>query len=164
MTKEQYERLAGPFRRNWFWSKAVGALDRGLTLLVFAAYPLLLLYLLLGGRPRELLLCFVIPAVSFAAVSVFRKIYSAPRPYEKFEIEPLIPKETAGKSFPSRHVFSVFIIGMTYFYICPVLGIIIGVIGVLMAFVRVVGGVHFPVDVAAGAAAGILFGMLYYMF
>lgn len=111
----------------------------------------------------EMLLCVVVPAVSFVLVSVFRKFYSAPRPYEILDIQPLIKKNTKGKSFPSRHVFSVFMIGMTYFYMYWPAGIAIGILGIALAYVRVVGGVHFPKDIAAGALIGILSGILYFI-
>jgi len=106
--------------------------------------------------------CAAIPAVSFAAVSAFRAVYSAKRPYEVLDIQPLIKKETEGKSFPSRHVFSVFIIGMSFFYIAEPMGIAAFVSGTALAYLRVVGGVHFPKDVAAGALFGILCGLPYF--
>ena len=104
----------------------------------------------------------LVPAVSFALVTVFRRIINAPRPYEKFGIPPVIEKDTKGKSFPSRHVFSVFIIAVTIFYSHPGPGILIGLIGIAMAVIRVAGGVHEPRDVVAGAAIGILCGVVGY--
>ena len=73
-----------------------------------------------------------------------------------------IEKDTAGKSFPSRHVFSVFIIAATIFYVHPSAGILLGLLGVVLAVLRVIGGVHEPRDVIAGALAGILCGVLGY--
>ena len=46
-------------------------------------------------------------------VSVSRKIINEPRPYEKYGVPPVLDKDTSGKSFPSRHVFSVFVIAVT---------------------------------------------------
>ena len=42
-------------------------------------------------------------------------------------------------------------------------GIAIGILGIALAYVRVVGGVHFPKDIAAGALIGILSGILYFI-
>ena len=162
MTKQQYEKWSAPFRRNEKALKGFTYLNRGMTALVFAAYPLLLFYLFLTGS-KKWFLCVLIPAVSFVLVSLFRRWYSAGRPYELLDITPLIPKDTVGKSSPSRHVFSVFIIGMTFFYVNPIVGLAVFFIGILTAFVRVIGGVHFPKDVAAGAALGVLFGLAYYI-
>lgn len=61
---------------------------------------------------------------------------------------------------PSRHVFSAFIIGMAYLYVSIPMGIVIMMIGVLLATVRVIAGVHFPKDVIAGAAIGIILGII----
>ena len=61
---------------------------------------------------------------------------------------------------PSRHVFSAFVIGMAFLHMNIVLGIIILIIGCLMAVIRVIVGVHFPRDVIAGAVIGILSGII----
>lgn len=163
MTREQYEKLSKPFRNHEMERNVILTMDKILTVLIFAAYPVLLVWLWYEMPIKELLKCIFVPGVSFLLVSAFRALYSAPRPYEKLDIQPLIPKETKGKSFPSRHVFSTFMIGMTFFYVYKPLGIGIGIIGLLMGFIRVAGGVHFPKDVAAGAIIGILCGMLYFV-
>lgn len=162
MTKQQYEKISAPFRKSERAVKGITYLDKGLAAIIFASYPILLFYLFFTGS-KEWLPCLFIPGVSFFLVSLFRKIYSAKRPYELLDITPLIKKNTVGKSFPSRHVFSVFIIGMTFYYVESPLGIAVGIIGVLMAWLRVIGGVHFPKDVIAGAVIGILCGLFYYI-
>lgn len=53
--------------------------------------------------------------------------------------KPLIPKDTKGNSFPSRHVFSIYIIAMAAWYVCPPLGVILCVAGVFLAAARVIG-------------------------
>ncbi|WP_200789018.1 phosphatase PAP2 family protein [Atopostipes suicloacalis] len=100
------------------------------------------------------------PGISFVFVSIFRHYVNAPRPYEVADIEPIIEKETTGNSFPSRHVFSIFVIATTLYFISKPLGILLMIAGVLLAILRVVGGVHFPRDVIAGAIIGIVSGVL----
>lgn len=102
----------------------------------------------------------LVPAVSFVAVSVFRKCYDAKRPYEIYGFKPLIAKDTKGKSFPSRHVFSIFIIGSSLFWIYPYAGGIVCLMGIGLAGIRVASGVHFPKDVAAGAVIGLVCGCM----
>ena len=92
-----------------------------------------------------------------------RKLYSAPRPYEVWGIAPLLYKDTKGKSFPSRHAFSVFVIGMVYFYDKTALGAVVFFAGAVLSFVRVIGGVHFVKDVLAGAAFGVFAGMWFWV-
>ena len=51
-------------------------------------------------------------------------------------------------------------IAMAIGYVWMPGGILFLILGVLLAVIRVIGGVHFPRDVAAGAAIGILVGIL----
>ena len=46
-------------------------------------------------------------------------------------------------------------IAVTFFWVWPAAGVLIGIAGALLAWVRVKGGVHFPRDVIAGALIGI---------
>lgn len=160
MKKETYEKMTGVLRKNECAAKLLGVLNKVLTYVIFAAYPLMLVYLF--AVKRELLLrAVIVPAVSFVLLSVFRRAVNFPRPYEVFGMPPVIPKKTKGKSFPSRHVFCVAIIGMTALYVfeSPIWGAVIIVIAVLMAFLRVFTGVHFTRDVIAGFLCGILMGL-----
>ena len=157
MTKEQYEAVSRPFRGRPGAVKALKALNRVLTLSCYFLYPALLLWALVTKDPR-LLRLVVVPAVSFAALSLFRKALDRPRPYEALDIVPLIPREKKGESFPSRHVFSVFVIAMTWGWVCPPVGWLLGAVGVLLAVTRVVAGIHFPRDVLAGALLGVACG------
>lgn len=157
MTKEQYEAMSRPFRGRPMAVKGLKAANRCLTLSCYLLYPSLLLWALVTRDPRLLRLVLV-PAVSFGAVSVFRRLWNSPRPYEALKIVPLIPRDKRGESFPSRHVFSVFLIAMTWGWVCPPVGWLLGAVGVLLAYIRVVAGIHFPRDVVAGALLGILCG------
>ena len=69
-------------------------------------------------------------------------------------------KETKGKSFPSRHVFSIAMIAMTFLRVSLPLAVLFFVLTALLAALRVLGGVHYVRDVAAGAAMGVLCGLL----
>lgn len=161
MTKETYLKITGTIRGNPKKIRLVQAINRILTGIVFFVYPLFLLTLIIKGHPffwRAVL----VPLFSFLAVTVFRKWFHAPRPYEKYGVPPVLNKDTQGKSFPSRHVFSVYIIAVTVFYCCPAAGILLGSLGIGLAVIRVIGGVHEPKDVIAGAVAGICCGLLGY--
>ena len=130
--------------------------NKALTVLGYVAYPLLLLVVAMAGAWTDLARFIVVPAVGFVALSVFRKLYDAPRPYESFAIDPLIKKDTIGKSFPSRHTFSMMMIACSWVaWIMPV-GIVLVICACAMACIRVLGGVHFPRDVVAGAVFAIL--------
>lgn len=161
MTAEQYAALSAPFRGGKR-EKALLLANRLLTWLCYAAYPALLAGLALG-RDGRVWRALLVPAIAFALLSLVRKAINAPRPYEALDIDPIIKKDTRGKSMPSRHVFSIFVIAMTFLWVLPWLGIALLALGALLAAARVAGGVHFPRDVLAGAAAGILCGGIYWI-
>ncbi|GAA0361224.1 phosphatase PAP2 family protein [Alkalibacterium iburiense] len=139
--------------------KIINLLNRLITYSVYAIYPIIFIALIWNQDERAWRV-FLAPAISFILVSIFRNKLNAPRPYEVNDTTPLIKKDTKGKSFPSRHVFSVFVIASTLYFISQPLGIILMLAGVILAFLRVIGGVHFPRDVIAGAVIGILSGVL----
>ena len=116
--------------------------------------------LLAIARDPLLARALIVPGISFLLVSLVRVLLDFPRPYEEIAIEPLVKKDTLGKSFPSRHTFSTFVIAVTVFYFWPVWGILTGIAGALLATARVLGGVHFLRDVIAGAAIGIGCGII----
>lgn len=159
MTKEQYIKITEPLRQDEEKTKKIVSVNQILTGVVFMVYPLYIA-VLYGEKDPKIFKVMLVPAVSFVLVTILRRMINAPRPYEKFGIPPVIEKDTKGKSFPSRHVFSVFVIAVTIFYSHPGPGILIGIIGVIMAVIRVYGGVHEPRDVIAGAVIGLACGVI----
>ena len=160
MTARQYERLSAPFRSPGR-RRAVIALNQTLTLAVMGLYPLGLLWLL-ATKDSRLPACVLVPGSGFAAVTVFRRLCNAPRPYEALDITPLKEKDKRGQSFPSRHVFSCAVIAVTALYLLPPLGAGLLAVTAVLALCRVVLGVHWPRDVVAGAVAGAAWGMIGY--
>ncbi|MDO4943218.1 MAG: phosphatase PAP2 family protein [Lachnospiraceae bacterium] len=155
MNEQLYKKLSAPFCRTEKCVKTLIYTNKILTASVYLAYPVAL-YAAYRRSYAQLLMSVVIPGIFFVLLSVFRDWYDAPRPYEKLDIEPIIKKDTKGHSFPSRHVFSAFMIDMVIFPLSKVAGIVYFVIAVLIACIRVLGGVHFPKDVIVGALAGII--------
>lgn len=153
LKRETYEKMMQRVRKTPILSKSVIFSDMILTRLSYAVYPLFLIYLIMT-KNNGIYAYIAVPAVSFAAVSVFRYILCAPRPYEVFGMAPLIKKDTRGKSFPSRHVFSAFAVAASVFHFFRPAGAVLGVLGLVLAAVRVLGGVHFMKDVIAGFVLG----------
>ena len=122
MREEQYNQMADALRKHPGMLGLMLGLNRVITLLTMAAYPMLLLYLFFSEKYEMLYHTVLVPGVAFVVVSIFRRVYNAPRPYEQMQIRPLIQKDTKGKSFPSRHVFSIFMIGMSFMPVFPVTG------------------------------------------
>ena len=98
----------------------------------------------------------LMPATIFIVVSILRMALDARRPYEVYDITPLIKKNKKRESMPSRHVLSAALIAMTTLYVNPILGIILLIFTVLVAIIRVIAGVHFPKDVIAGIIIGVV--------
>ncbi len=171
MQKQTYQRMTGWLRARPRLAKAIIAANKAITYAIYLAYPSLICWLaftcIASGFADEhqtvlLMKAFLVPALGFALLSVFRKAVNAPRPYEVFSLPPVLPKSTSGKSFPSRHVFSIFVIGTAFLACCPAwwMGWVVLVLGICLAVVRVVVGVHFPKDVIAGALFALLWGAI----
>ncbi len=99
-------------------------------------------------------------AVPFILVSIMRKLFDAPRPYETYPFYKKPPKSKRGEGFPSRHVFSIFVIAATLAFDNLVLGIGLALLGGILAVCRILLGMHFIRDTVAGAAIGIVTGVL----
>ncbi len=173
MTKEQYCKITGPFRSNPKAARCLHRLNRGCTIIIVAAYVLLLGMQFYGwaagGWSKDetlmLLRSTLVPFAGFMTLTVFRAAVNRPRPYETFGMEPVIPKETKGKSFPSRHVFSACMIALTYLCLVQPIGagILLLLAAVLIAVIRVLSGVHYLSDVLVGAGWAVVFAILGYI-
>ena len=108
----------------------------------------------------EALRLLLVTGVPFVLVSILRKLIDAPRPYELLPFYENKPKAKRGQSFPSRHVFSVTVIGVCLMTWSALVGIGLLVLGAALAVIRVLLGMHFVRDVAAGAAIGTLSGVI----
>ncbi len=128
-----------------------------ISLPVYCAYPALLVLLWRAGDAR-LLRAVLVPAAAFVLCSVLRRVWDRPRPFEQEGLEPLIDTHSKGESFPSRHAASAVVIAMAAWYAAPGMGVALTVVAVLICAVRVLAGVHHPVDVLAGAALSLLVG------
>ncbi len=154
--EQRYEAMTRVFRDNPDAVLWLVLANKVLTVIGYIAYPLLLIVTLLNGAWHELVRFVVVPAFGFVALSVFRSLYNAPRPYELFAIDPLIKKDTIGRSFPSRHAFSMMMIACSWTVWSLPVGIVLVVFACAMALIRVLAGVHFLRDVVVGVLFAIL--------
>ena len=159
MTKERYDSIRSWFLRRPGVLRFIRVLNLWLPRTMYAAYPLLLGMLLLQ-KDERFWRVLLIPAFVFGTVTVVREFFNLQRPYEKLDIEPLIPREKKGRSFPSRHAASGVVIAAAYWYIWPTAGIAFGVIALVIAAIRILGGIHFPRDIAAGMLLSLAAGAL----
>ncbi len=142
---------------------------RSFNRLMTVTMPLVYLALLVTtylqlGLSQQVGIYLFIPASGFVILSLFRKKINHPRPYETWDISPLLDKDSSGQSMPSRHVFSATIISMAYFHAWTLIGMILLICSGVLALVRVLGGVHYPKDVLVGYVCGLLWGFLFFLF
>ena len=159
MNRDTYLKMTRPFRENAKLARSLHIINKIITYAIFFHYAALLVFYVYKMDIR-LERAIIVPLDCFIIVTAFRYMIGRKRPYEKFDVPPIIPQDTKGKSFPSRHVFSIFIIGMTYFQLDSNTGIMIFIMGLILAALRVFGGVHYIRDVVAGAITGIVFGAI----
>lgn len=116
------------------------------------------------GEGSVALLKFVtVAAIPFILVSAVRVIINCERPYELIDFPPfgqMRKERKAGRSFPSRHVFSAFLIGVLLFEVSPLVGALTVAVGVFIALQRVMLGIHFPKDTVVGAIIGLVSGIV----
>lgn len=159
MKKSQYQALHDGVLRRPGLTAAVRLCVRILPGMVYLAYPLMLVWLLIAHRSL-LLRALLVPLLGFLTVTVLRARIDAPRPYEALGIPAITPKETKGKSFPSRHAACAGVIAMTALGVMPPLGAVLLLLAVLICVSRVLAGVHFIRDVLAGLALGVAIGFV----
>ena len=160
-----YREITERIKNNNGLVTALNLLDKAITYITVLAYVAFLIYGFLQIPEDKGLLLYrsiLIPGVSFIIVSVYRKLLSAPRPYEVYDFAPALKKDTKGKSFPSRHVFSIFIVAFTILQVSYGIGALICVLGVILAIIRVIGGVHFIKDVVAGFFIALIISIICY--
>ena len=159
MKLSTYHHIDHWFQRHPTCRSAMLFCNRVFPLVVAGSYALLVLFLLFQ-RDMRVIRVIGVPALVFLLVTFIRRGFDRPRPYEVYPITPIIHRNKRGHSFPSRHVASAFILSMAFLYIFPPLGCLLLCFSTLLAVIRVVGGVHHPRDVIAGAGISIVLGYL----
>lgn len=149
------DKLNQKVRQSPILVKSIQVANKGITGFIYLLYPLTLAYGAYNKDIRTFYLLLV-PAISFVLLSEYRKRKNAPRPYEIYDYEPILSKETEGNSFPSRHVFSIFVISTGISLLYPMWSFILFPLGIILAMCRHFGGVHFLKDVVVGALCGVL--------
>ena len=163
--QEWYGHVAGNIKNKPFLLRLL----RTFNLFMTAVMPIVYLTLLATtylqqGLGKQVLIYVFIPASGFVILSFLRKKINAPRPYEEWDIKPLLDRDSPGQSMPSRHVFSATIISMACLHASLSVGVISLVLSALLGLVRVLGGVHFPKDVVVGYICGLAWGVLFFLF
>lgn len=163
--QEWYGYVAGNVKNKPFLLGLLRAFNRLMTVVMLIAYlTLLATTYLQEGLGKQVLICVFVPASGFVILSLLRKKINAPRPYEEWDIKPLLDRDRPGQSMRSRHVFSATIISMACLHASLSVGVILLVLSALLGLVRVLGGVHYPKDVVVGYICGLVWGVIFFLF
>lgn len=95
-------------------------------------------------------------AAAFIFVYIVKNIFIIPRPYIAFHLTPLVLD--GGYSFPSSHVTVIMALTILVWKVNRKWGIVFLIFTILTAFSRMIIGVHYPIDVFAGACFGVVIG------
>ena len=163
--QEWYGHVAGNIKNKSFLLSLLRVFNRLMTVVMPIVYlTLLVTNYLQQGFGKQVLMYVFVPASGFVILSLFRKKINAPRPYEEWDIKPLLDRDSPGQSMPSRHVFSATIISVACLHASLTMGMICLTLSVFLGLVRVLGGVHFPKDVVVGYACGLVWGVIFFLF
>ena len=162
--QEWYDHIAGKIENKPFLLSLLRTFNRFMTVVMPMIYlTLLATTYLQQGLGKQVLIYVFIPASGFVILSFLRKKINAPRPYEEWDIKPLLDRDSPGQSMPSRHVFSATIISMACLHASLSVGVILLVLSALLGLVRVLGGVHYPKDVVVGYICGLVWGVIFFL-
>ena len=163
--QEWYGHVAGKIKNKPFLLSLLRAFNRFMTVVMPIVYlTLLATTYLQEGLGEQVWIYVFIPASGFMILSLLRKKINAPRPYEEWDIKPLLDRDSPGQSMPSRHVFSATIISMACLHASLIVGFILLILSVFLGLVRVLGGVHFPKDVVIGYICALVWGVIFFLF
>ncbi len=166
--EKQYQKLLYFLGKTPRRKKLFSGITRALPAVFFLVYALELLFwglnvlesrfsfsscITLTGR-------IIMPALCLFSSTVLRMVFNRKRPYEVFSITPLIAKDTHGRSFPSNHTASAFVLAIGTYAISQPLFWIMLCLAFLTGCSRIAAGLHWPEDVLAGALLGSFFGIL----
>ena len=158
--KTLYQKNAEFFTRRKNAVAILRALNLILTCSFFVAYALFLWHAIAKDfYAEELVFIIGAPMLCFFLSSVLRAAVARPRPYDEAgaQIEPLLRKKSKDKkSFPSRHLACSFVIATVLLHYLVGAGICLLLFGCVLGYLRFTLGLHYPSDLFAGSALGVL--------
>ena len=163
--QEWYNHVAANIENKPFHLSLLRTFNRFMTVVMPIVYlTLLATTYIQEGLGKQILIYVFVPATGFVILSLLRKKINAPRPYEKWDIKPLLDRDSPGQSMPSRHVFSATIISMACMHASLTIGMACLTLSAFLGLVRVLGGVHYPKDVVVGYICALAWGVIFFLF
>ena len=111
---------------------------------------------------RLIILIVLSVPLAYLLARLMGLFYSHEQPFAVYGFEPLIP-HAIDNSFPSDHVALGGAIATSVLFLHRRLGLLVWLLVVSVGLLRVVAGLHYPLDIVGGVCAGILAGMAAYV-
>ena len=161
--KVDYAACVQKIRAMPLFKKVVILLGKWLPLVVILVYIITALFLLITEN-RKIWMFLAIPALCLVSVTILHNTINHTHPYDAMGYLPLLSKKSgAGKSFPSRHTASAWVIASACCFLSPLYGGIMFVVALLVGTSRVLAGVHYLSDVLVGAGFALLCSLLFFL-
>ena len=138
------------------WIRIVVRFYAGKGALIFPA-ALVLLWLSPGRGGHRVrtgvLAAAVATLLALGADQLINHLWRRPRPYAHHHVHLLLAR-SHDPSFPSDHAAAAFAIAVAVCIVRPRIGGVLAVLAAALGIARVMAGMHYPGDVAGGAAVG----------
>ena len=140
-------------------NKTLTFLNNALTWAGVVAFIVLVIISFLADQLLCLKICLTC-SISFCLVSILRKVINLPRP----KLEGGIYNKRDGESFPSRHTFSMMMIGLSWINLNIVVGMVVCGLAILLGGIRIAIGAHYPRDIYGAIVIALTFAGAGYLF
>ena len=137
-------------------------LDTIILIISKTVYPLIVItsiIMLIKNRKFGIKLIFVL-FLAFIIIYSLKYLINEPRPYLVLDNVHLLCYKGNEPSFPSGHTTLAFTLATSLLFYSKKIGILLLIWAIFVAYSRVYVGVHYPFDVFAGIAIGIVCGYL----
>jgi undecaprenyl-diphosphatase len=115
------------------------------------------------SRPRLIVVSVLGVLLAWQVIILIHQLYPHPRPQATDLPAQALVDRAIGSSLPSQHTTFAFLVATIVFCLRRRLGIAFLAGATIIGLFRVVAGVHWPLDILAGAVLGIIFGYLTYL-
>ncbi len=106
-------------------------------------------------KKKEILLVFATSVFAWILARVLKLLIHVDRPFISLpDVRALFPED--GFAFPSGHATFYMALAFSILFMHKKVGYVFIVFAVLIGIARIIGGVHFPVDILGGFALGAL--------
>lgn len=130
--------------------------------LFFIMYLIGYLYIFLNFDKygyKTLLKYIFIPLATIFIAKILRRKIKSKRPFEKLNITSLV-EHKGGNSMPSNHSASAIVLALALTSIFPQYFIFFIILAIITGVVRIMAGLHYPIDVLFGIGLGLTMGIL----